>query len=88
MRRGSTSTRRFRADACPTSRTRPTRGCRPSARSPPGLLVAKTLPDGWTVDLKYEFYRQKSAWKLGGDGSPGLLPFSANWIQAGVAKAF
>jgi hypothetical protein len=53
-----------------------------------GLLVAKTLPDGWTVDLKYEFYRQKSAWKLGGDGSPGLLPFSANWIQAGVAKAF
>ena len=53
-----------------------------------GLLVAKALPDGWTVDLKYEFYRQKSAWKLGGDGSPGLLPFSANWIQAGVAKAF
>ena len=53
-----------------------------------GLMVAKTLPEGWTVDLKYEFYRQQSSWKLGGDGSPGLLPFSASWIQAGVAKAF
>ncbi|MGH8713607.1 MAG: DUF3570 domain-containing protein [Casimicrobiaceae bacterium] len=53
----------------------------------PGITVAKTLPGGWTVDLKVEFYRQRSDWRPGG-GSPGLEPLSARWIQTGISKAF
>jgi hypothetical protein len=53
-----------------------------------GLSIAKRLPDGWAVDFKLDFYRQRSDWHLGGDGSPGLEPFSARWIQTGVSKAF
>ena len=54
----------------------------------PSLRVAKSFADGWTADLRVDFYRQRSAWKLGGDGSPGLEPFSARWIQGGVSKTF
>jgi len=53
-----------------------------------GLSVAKRLPDGWSFDLKLDFYLQRSDWHFGGDGSPGLQPFSARWIQTGVSKAF
>ena len=53
----------------------------------PGITVAKAMPDGWTVDLKVEYYRQRSDWRPGG-GSPGLLPLSARWIQTGISKAF
>ena len=31
---------------------------------------------------------RRASWRLGGDGSPGLLPFSARWIQVGVSKTF
>mgnify|MGYP001765613613 CR=1 FL=1 len=51
-------------------------------------MVAKDFGDGWSGDLKVEFYRQRSSWRAGGDGSPDLLPFSARWIQVGVGKAF
>jgi hypothetical protein len=54
----------------------------------PGILVAKDFGGGWNADLKVEFYRQKSDWRVGGDGSPGLLQFSARWIEVGVGKAF
>ena len=54
----------------------------------PSIKVAKSFADGWSADLRVDFYRQKSSWRLGGDGSPGLLPFSARWIQAGVSKSF
>ncbi len=54
----------------------------------PGILVAKQLAGGWSVDLKLEYYEQRSSWRLGGGGSEGLLPFSARWIQVGVAKTF
>jgi len=54
----------------------------------PGILVAKQLDDGWSVDLKLEYYEQRGSWRLGGDGSEGLLPFSARWIQVGVTKTF
>jgi hypothetical protein len=54
----------------------------------PGLAVGKRFADGWSADLKFEYYRQKAAWRQGGAGSPGLLPFSARWIQAGVTKTF
>lgn len=53
----------------------------------PGITVAKALPDGWTVDLKVEYYRQRPDWRPGG-GSPGLLPLSARWIQTGISKTF
>ncbi|MEO8485214.1 MAG: DUF3570 domain-containing protein [Betaproteobacteria bacterium] len=54
----------------------------------PSLKVAKAFADGWIADLRVDFYRQKGSWRLGGDGSPRLLPFSARWIQGGVSKSF
>jgi hypothetical protein len=53
-----------------------------------GVSIVKRLPDGWSFDLKLDFYRQRSDWRLGGDGSPGLEPFSARWIQTGISKTF
>lgn len=53
----------------------------------PGVSIAKLLPDGWQVDLKVEFYRQRADWRPGG-GSPGVEPLSARWIQTGISKAF
>jgi hypothetical protein len=53
-----------------------------------GVSIVKRLPEGWTFDVKLDFYRQRSDWRLGGDGSPGLEPFSARWIQTGVSKTF
>jgi hypothetical protein len=53
-----------------------------------GVSIAKRLPGGWSIDVKFDFYRQRSDWRLGGDGSPGLEPFSARWIQTGVSKTF
>jgi hypothetical protein len=53
-----------------------------------GLSVAKRLPDGWGFELKLDFYRQRSDWHFGGNGSPGLESFSARWIQTGVSKTF
>lgn len=53
-----------------------------------GVVVAKQFDDGWSADLRVDYYRQDSDWRLGGSGSPGLLPFSARWIQVGLAKAF
>jgi hypothetical protein len=38
--------------------------------------------------LKWEFYRQRSSWRLGGGGSPGLEPLSARWFEFGIAKTF
>ncbi len=52
-----------------------------------GVDVAKTLGDGWSADLRVDFYRQESGWRIGG-GSPGLLPFSARWLVVGLTKTF
>jgi hypothetical protein len=52
-----------------------------------GIDVAKTLPGGWSFDLRADFYRQKSSWRPGG-GSPGIETFSARWFVAGIAKTF
>jgi hypothetical protein len=54
----------------------------------PALRVEKMFAGGWTVDVAVAFYRQRSSYRLGGNGSPGLEPFSARWIEAGVAKTF
>jgi hypothetical protein len=53
----------------------------------PGIAVAKELDDGWSIDVKVEYYEARPGWRFGGDGSPGILPFSARWIQVGVTKA-
>ncbi|HWZ74290.1 MAG TPA: DUF3570 domain-containing protein [Casimicrobiaceae bacterium] len=53
-----------------------------------GVSIAKRLPDGWSLDVKFDFYRQRSDWRIGGGGSPGLEPFSARWIQTGISKTF
>ena len=52
-----------------------------------GLDVAKSFGDGWSADVRVDFYRQQSNWRIGG-GSPGILPFSARWIIAGITKNF
>ena len=54
----------------------------------PGLWIEKRFADGWSVDGRLEFYRQRSAWHLGGDGSPGLSPLSARWLSVGVTREF
>lgn len=53
-----------------------------------GLAVVKRLPEGWAFNVKLDFYRQRSSWHFGGDGSPGLEPVSARWIQTGISKTF
>jgi hypothetical protein len=42
----------------------------------------------WSADLKFERYEQRSGWRLGGDGSPGIAPFTANWLQVGLSSTF
>ncbi len=42
----------------------------------------------WSLDFKYELYQQRSSWRLGGGGSPGLLPFRAQFAQIGVSRRF
>jgi hypothetical protein len=52
-----------------------------------GVTVSKLIADGWSVDLRADFYRQQSNWRIGG-GSPGLEPFSARWVVFGITKTF
>jgi hypothetical protein len=54
----------------------------------PAITIAKSFTEGWSAELKFAFYRQRAGWQLAGDGSPGLLPFSARWIEAGISKSF
>jgi hypothetical protein len=53
-----------------------------------GGKISKQIHPDWVVDLKYENYQQRSEWRWGGGGSPGLLPFNARMVQFGVAAAF
>ena len=54
----------------------------------PAVKVERQFADGWSADLSFSYYRQRSSWRLGGDGSTDLLPFSARWIAVGIAKTF
>jgi hypothetical protein len=54
----------------------------------PSLRLDKQFADGWSANVAVSFYRQKSSWHLFGEGSQGLLDFSARWIEAGVQKTF
>jgi hypothetical protein len=53
-----------------------------------GLRVALKLSADWTVDVKAERYEQRGSWRLGGQGSPGLEPFRATFLQFGVSTRF
>jgi hypothetical protein len=54
----------------------------------PSITIAKGFAGGWSANFKVAFYRQRSSWKLGGGGSPGIDPFSARWLELGIAKSF
>lgn len=54
----------------------------------PGLKLAKSFTGGWTIDGKAEYYEQRSDWRIGGDGSPGLQDFKAQMYQVGVSRKF
>ena len=53
-----------------------------------GLRLSKAFDGGVSVDVAVNMYRQRSAWRAGGNGSPGLAEFSARWIEVGLEKRF
>ena len=74
---------------CPGSPTYSTTDQRMSAFGAVTLGIKLQLRwEDWTGDVKYERYTQKSDWKLGGKGSPGIDPLYADMVQVGVSKAF
>src|SRR5439155_27084593 len=54
----------------------------------PSIRVDKQFDHGWSADVTFSYYQQRSSWRLGGSGTGGLLPVSARWISIGVAKTF
>ena len=53
-----------------------------------GAKVEWRIDQRWTADVKYERYEQRSAWRLGGNGSPGITKFSAQFVQLGISRRF
>lgn len=53
-----------------------------------GMKVSKALPEGWLIDAKAEYYEQRATWRIGGEGSPGLEAFKAEFYQVGVTRKF
>jgi len=53
-----------------------------------GVIVGKSLWDGWNVSLRADFYRQDPDWRMVGSGSPGIQTFSARWFEVNFSKAF
>ena len=53
-----------------------------------GLQVALNLSADWLVALQAARYEQRAGWRLGGNGSPGLDPLQATWVQIGLEKRF
>jgi hypothetical protein len=53
-----------------------------------GLRLAKTFAGGMTADIAVNVYRQRASWRAGGNGSPGLVDFTARWIEIGFEKRF
>jgi hypothetical protein len=49
-----------------------------------GLKVAVPLGKSWLVDAKADYYEQRGEWRIGGEGSPGLAPFKAQFYQVGL----
>ncbi len=53
-----------------------------------GLKVAWQITHDWSTDIKAERYEQRADWRVGGNGSPGLAPFSAMVYQLGLNSRF
>ena len=53
-----------------------------------GLKLGWKFDDRWAADLKLERYEQRSNWRLGGGGSPGLSAFYAQFWQVGLSRTF
>ena len=53
-----------------------------------GVILGKTLWDGWTVSLRADYYRQDPGWRIGGSGSPNIETFSARWFEVNFTKTF
>jgi Protein of unknown function (DUF3570) len=52
------------------------------------IKVDYAITDQTSVDFKYERYQQKSSYRLGGNGSPYIDPFNAQFVQVGVSTKF
>ncbi len=52
------------------------------------IKVEYAFTDKTSVDLKFERYRQRSNLRLGGNGSPYIEPFNAEFVQAGFSTKF
>lgn len=53
-----------------------------------GATLDWHISESWSADLKGEYYHQRSDWRLGGDGSPGIDRFSYYAIQVGLSYSF
>jgi hypothetical protein len=53
-----------------------------------GLKLGLQISPDWSTDIKAEHYEQRSSWRVGGTGSPGLEPFRATFVQVGIGKRF
>lgn len=53
-----------------------------------GIKLAYAWTRQWSSDLKLERYEQRSPWRVGGSGSPGLAPFVATILQVGLVHRF
>ncbi len=53
-----------------------------------GLKADYKLTPDWSVDGKFEAYEQRGDWKMGGQGTKGLDPFKATFVQFGARYRF
>lgn len=53
-----------------------------------GAKLEWRIDSRWSADFKYERYEQRSNWRLGGNGSPGLARLSADILQIGFSRRF
>ncbi len=52
------------------------------------LKVSYAFTPDTSADAKFAVYRQAAGLHLGGNGSPGLDPFAANFVQIGLSHRF
>lgn len=52
------------------------------------LKVSRRFGNRLSADARYDYYEQRGDWRLGGNGSPGLEPFSAHFFQVGMTYRF
>jgi hypothetical protein len=53
-----------------------------------GAKLSVRWDEHWSSDLRLERYEQRGAWRVAGQGSPGLAPFSARIVQWGLSRRF